>query len=140
MSIISAIRAFIATYPGLEAGALLEVDHLAAIIPGYAIVPTPGNKVVEAYVNGGSLREYPFLLRSQYSTADDLARIEACDFYESFSDWLDSQTKAKTLPVLGSGKTAISIEAVGEAYLAEYGMSDTGIYQVQCRLTYEQQP
>jgi hypothetical protein len=41
---------------------------------------------------------------------------------------------------MDEGKTATAIEATGWAYLYEQGQSDTGVYQIQCRLTYEQEP
>lgn len=139
MSIISALRTYIATYSGLKVGAPLTVDRLSLILPGYAIIPSAGGKVLEAYVDGGSLREYPFLLRSVRSTADDLERLETSGFYESFADWLDQQTRTGVLPTLDAGKTAEFIETTGWSYIYEEGDNE-GIYQVQCRLVYRQQP
>lgn len=138
MSIISSLRAFIATCPSLSSGALLLVDHLGEIPVQYAIIPQAGQKIVESYINGGSLREFPFLFRSMESTAADLERIENAGFYETFADWLETQTEAETLPTLGTGKTATKIEATTWGYLYEEGQSETGIYQISCRLEYEQ--
>ncbi|MEN6300822.1 MAG: chloramphenicol resistance protein, partial [Anaerolineaceae bacterium] len=59
---------------------------------------------------------------------------------EEFADWLESQTAAGVLPTPGTKKTAESIEATGWGYLFEQGDSDTGIYQIQCKLVYRQQP
>lgn len=139
-SIASAVKTYLAGYSGLVAGAPLWVDALGPGVCEYAIVPLPGAKIIERYINGASLREFPFAFQSMESTADDLARLEAIGFHEAFADWLESQTVAGLLPSLGSGKTAVSIEAVGWGYLFEQGQSDTGIYQITCRLVYEQQP
>ncbi len=137
-SIISAVKTYLAGYSGLAAGAPVWVDALGPGCSEYAIVPLPGQKVVEEYINGSSLREFPFAFQSMESAADDLARLENIGFFESFSDWLESQTAAKILPNLGSGKTAEGIAATGWGYLFELGESGSGRYQVECKLTYLQ--
>jgi hypothetical protein len=138
MSVLSAIKTYLATYTGLKTGAPLWVDYLGSDPTQYAVVPLAGGKIVEEYIDGGSLREYPFAFQSMESTADELARLENNGFYELLSDWLDAQTAAGTLPVLGTGKTTELIEATTWGYLFEQGVSDTGIYQVNCRLVYHQ--
>jgi hypothetical protein len=65
-------------------------------------------------------------------------RLETIGFFESFSDWLQTQTDAGTLPDLDAGKTATGIEALGWGYMLEQGPSGTAIYQVQCKLYYKQ--
>jgi hypothetical protein len=136
MSILSALRTYLMTYDGLKPGAVL-VDALGSRPTEYAIIPSPGARVVEQYINGGSLREFPFLIQSAESTADELARMENSGFYEGLADWFEAQTEAGNLPILGAGKTAEEIEAVNWAFLYEQGESGTGIYQIQCRLRYE---
>jgi hypothetical protein len=142
MTIISAVKTFITTCPSLGTGALLLVDHIDTPI-SYSIVPLPGERIVEKYLDGGSLREYPFTLQTAKSTADDLARIDSAGFSEIFADWLESQSELSTFTTalnLGTKKTAISIEETSWGFLYEQGESDTGIYQITCKLTYEQQP
>lgn len=140
MTIINALRTYLAAYSGLETGAPLWVDFLGPDPTQYAIIPIPGDKIIEQYLDGGSLREYPFAIQSMESTADDLERLENNGFFEALSDWFESQANAGSLPTLGAKQTATSIEATGWGYLYEQGQSDTGIYQVQCKLVYEQQP
>jgi len=140
MSVIAAVRTYLASYSGLKTGAPLWVDYLGAANTEYAIIPLPGEKIVERYINGGSKREFPFAFQSMESTADDLERLENNGFYEAFADWLENQTGSGVLPTLASGKMAERIEAMGWGYLFEQGESSTGVYQIQCRLTYEQQP
>ena len=96
--------------------------------------------IVESYINGGSLREFPFAFQSMASTADDLERLQNIGFYEAFADWLETQSLAGTLPTLGAKQTAEKIEALNWAYLYEQGESSTGVYQITCKLTYTQQP
>lgn len=138
MSIISALKTYLATYTGLASDAPIWVDYLGQTPTEYAVVPLGGARVAERYINGGSLREFPFAFQSTESTADELERLENNGFYEAFSEWLDAQTVAGVLPSLASGKTADKIEALGWGYLYEQGQSATGVYQIQCKLTYEQ--
>jgi hypothetical protein len=140
MSIISGLRTYLASYSGLVSGAPLWVDTLGQLATEYAISPIAGARILESYIDGGSLREYPFAFQSTESTADNLERIETLGFYEAFADWLESQSAAGTLPTLGTKQTAEKIEALGWGYLFSPGESGTGIYQIQCKLTYQQQP
>ncbi len=140
MSILSAVRTYIAGYSQLKSGAPLWVDYLGPKPTEYSIMSVPGNKVIERWLNGGSLREFPFALQVTVSTADDAERLNSAEFFEAFSDWLDAQTEAGAFPTLGAKQEAIRIEAVGWGYLLEQGSSGTGIYQITCKLTYAQEP
>lgn len=140
MSIVESLRTYLATYTGLKTGAPLWVDFLGNIPDQYGIVPLPGEKVIERYINGGSLRQYDFAFQSTVSTADDIERLGTNAFFEALSDWFESQTENGALPLLSTGKTAVSISAMNWGYLMEEGQSETGIYQISCRLVYEQQP
>lgn len=140
MSVISAVRDYLATYDGLTDGALIVVDALGSLPTQYAVVPVPGARKVEEYLDGSSLREFPFVIQSMESTADDLERIENSEFYEGLADWFETQSDAEVLPALGAKKTATKIEAVNWGFLYQQGESATGIYQITCKLTYEQEP
>lgn len=139
MSLISAVRTYLAGYSALKTGAPVWVDYLGPQPTEYGIQPLAGGRIIERYLDGGSLREFPFAFQSMESTADNLERLETIGFFEAFADWLDSQTEAGLFPTLGTKKTPIGIEALGWAFLYEQGQSETGIYQIQCKLTYEQQ-
>lgn len=138
MSLIAAIKTYIATYPSLEESAGIFTDILSNIPTQYAVVSVPGPVIVEQYISGASLRQYQFALQSMESTADDPTRTANLEFYEAFAEWLESQTEAGVFPTLDTGKTAESIEAAGQPILFENGESGTGVYQLQCRLTYRQ--
>jgi len=138
MSLLSSIKAYIASYSSLAAGAPLWVDYLGSEPTGYAIVPLPGTKVVETYLDGSSLREFPFAFQSMELTADDAERMDNNGFYEAFADWLESQSLAGSLPTLAAGKTPTAIEALGWAFVYESGDSQTATYRIQCKLIYEQ--
>lgn len=140
MSLIESVKAYIAKYAGLETGAPLWVDYLGDQPTGYAIIPLPGTKVVEQYLDGGSLREFPFAFQSMELTADEQERIDNIGFYEAFSDWIEEQDVKRDFPVLAEGKTPLRIEALGWAFVYETSESETAVYRIQCKLTYEQDP
>lgn len=139
-STIDGLRQYIQTYANLEDGAPVWVDYLGAIPTEYSIFPMPGDKIVERYIDGSSLREFPFSFQSVESTSDELTRMESIGFFEEFAEWLEEQTEAGILPELPTGKAAIAIEATSWGFLYEQGQSDSGIYQITAKLTYEQQP
>lgn len=139
MSIIESVRNFIISYSGRAENSPVWVDYLGAEPVEYNIVPTAGTRIIEEYITGSSLREFPFAFQSVESTADNLARLENLGFYEAFAEWLEAQTEAGILPTLDAGKTAIEIEALGWAFLFRQGESNTGIYQITCRLVYKQE-
>jgi hypothetical protein len=145
MSVIAALKTYFTTYAtpaGLESGAPIWVDFLGPNPTQYAIIPLPGTKIVTWYINGGSVREFPFAFQSMSSTADEVERLGNVGFYEALSDWFETQTEAGILPTLTGSpiKTATAIEYLGWAFMLEQGQSETGIYQIQCKLTYEQAP
>lgn len=140
MSIISAIQTYLKSYSNLESGAPIWVDYLGSSPVEYSIQPLPGSIILESYINGSSLRSYAFAFQSMESTADDLERLGTQGFYEEFAEWLEQQTENEDLPILDNGKTALSIEATGWGYLYQQGESATGVYQIQCRLEYKQEP
>ena len=138
MSVISAIQTYIKTYSQLETNAPVWVDYIGKEPTQYAISPLPGSRIAETFVNGVTMREYPFAFEMAGITADDAERLDNLNFFESFADWLETQNKNGTFPTLASGKTSRQIEALGWGYLLDDGESGTGVYQIQCKLTYEQ--
>ena len=139
MSLLGAVQTYLKTYSELADGAPVWVDFLGSDGTQYSVIPLPGARIISEDIIGNTEREFPFAFQSMESTADDLERLETAGFYESFADWLESQSKAGTFPTLETGQTATKIESTGWAFLYEQGVSDTGIYQIQCKLTYEQE-
>lgn len=138
-TIIESVQEYITAYAGLESNAPVWVNKLLESIPAYSIDPLPGGGIVAKDVIGNTERKFVFALHSVKSTADKLATMANIGFYEAFSDWLENQSKSGMLPNLGIGKTPTRIEVLGQGYLYEQGESNTGVYQVQCALYYEQE-
>lgn len=137
MTIIAALSTWIKTNTDLK-DKPVWVDYLGPEPAEYSINPMPGNKVLETYINGASRRAYPFSFNAMAPTDSDMERLANIGFFETLSDWMETQTEAGNLPTLGTGKTAESVQADNWGYLFEEGESGTGVYQVQCTLTYYQ--
>jgi hypothetical protein len=137
-TIIAGVKAYIKTYTGISSSSPVWVNNLGEKLPDYSIVPLPGAGPIEEYIAGGGEYVWPFAFQSNRATADEVNRLANIGFFEAFKDWMKSQSDGGTLPELPSGKTAEKIEALGFGYLFEQGESGTGIYQVQCALTYEE--
>jgi hypothetical protein len=138
MSVIGALKGYIEGFAGLEEGAPVWVNYLSVNPVEYAIVPLPGARIVTTDIIGNTEREFPFAFQSAESTADDLARLEDIAFFEAFAEWLDAQSEAGELPEMDEGQTPEKIEATGWGFLFEQGESNTGIYQIQAKLSYQQ--
>jgi len=140
MSLISAVQAYLKTYSSLKSGAPVWVDNLGPSATEYSVVALPGQRIIETYLDGTTIREFPFAFQSMESTADDPERLAIIGFYEAFANWLEAQPAVGVLPSLGVKQTAEKIEATVGGYLMQQGESGTGVYQISCKLTYQQQP
>jgi hypothetical protein len=117
----------------------INVDYLPEKGIEYSIDTTPATEIVKQYVDGSSIRQYLFVIRSVGDYGSDvLQNIANSGFYENFSDWLEHQSKTGNFPELPDGKTPIKIEAQSTGYLFTTG-PDTGKYQIQCRILYLQE-
>lgn len=117
----------------------INVDFLPEKSLEYSIDTTPATEIVKQYVDGSSVRQYLFVIRSvQDYGSDVLQNIANSGFFESLSNWLEEQTRKKNFPALPSGKEPQKIEAQSTGYLFVSG-PDTGKYQIQCRLQYFQE-
>ena len=117
----------------------INIDFLPEKSLEYSIDTTPATEIVKRYVDGSSVRQYLFVIRSvQDYGSDVLQNIANSGFFESLSNWLEEQTRNKNFPILPSGKEPKKIEAQSTGYLFVSG-PDTGKYQIQCRLQYFQE-
>lgn len=139
MSILSALQDYLKTYGGISAKPVWA-EYLGALPGQYSVVPLPGQRTIETYLNNSRLKAFPFALESTVSDADDVTRLENNSVYESFADWLDTQSDASNFPTLPEKHSAEKIEATSSGFLMERTASDTGIYHIVCMLTYTQTP
>lgn len=139
MTIIDSIKTYMQTCSLITAfNVAIGVDNLPERNDGFAIETVPCEPYVRKYINGSALKQYMFNFTSKASYGDDVRQnIENIGFFEQFSDWLDTQTKAGVLPTLDTGKTAKQIKAVTTGYAFDTEM-DTAKYMIQCVLYYHE--
>lgn len=136
-SVVARVSKYLEEYAGLKEDAPLWTNYLSASQFEYSITPLPSSKTVSTTITGVDTNEFHFAFQSNESTAEELERIQAFAFYEAFMIWMKKQTAEGILPQLGKGRTAKSIAATTWGFLYSQGESQTGIYQIQCVLTYE---
>ena len=137
-TIIQALRDYFLACP-LMGKRKINVDFLPEKGVEYSIDTTPATEVVKYYIDGTSIRQYLFVIRSVEEYGPDvLQNLANSGFYEAIAPWLEQQTRAGNLPTLPAGKTAQKIEAQSTGYLFTTG-PDVGKYQIQCRLQYFQE-
>lgn len=134
MSDIKAIQDYLLSYQALEDDRPVWVEMLGEEPLSYTVFLVPGKQVTED-IMGNKTVSYPFGFGAVEVIADNSALVTA-EFYETFADWLDTQTEGGTLPTLDTGKTALSIEALDTATIIERA-EKTGVFQILCRLIYE---
>ena len=136
-SIAAALREYFLACPLLEKYRV-GVDWLPDRGVAFSIDTTPASQILQRYASGSSLRQYLFNLCSvQDYGPDTLQNLANSGLYEELAAWMDAQTKARRLPDLGPGRTPRLIEAQSTGYLFTVS-SDSGRYQIQCRLVYFQ--
>lgn len=120
-------------------GKKINVDFLPEAGVEYSIDTTPSTEIVRRYVDGSSIRQYLFVIRSveDYGT-DVLQNLSNSGFYEELAAWMEQQTWDGSVPQLPTGLHAQRIEAQSTGYLFSPG-AKTGRYQIQCRLLYYQE-
>lgn len=134
MSDIKAIQDFLLSYQSLEDDRPVWVEMLGEEPLSYTVFLVPGKQVEEDII-GNKTVSYPFGFGAVEVIADNSALL-AAEFYEEFADWLGEQTELGNLPVLDTGKEAISIEALDTATIIERA-EKTGVFQILCKLIYE---
>lgn len=140
-TVIAAVKAYFQTYIDTnDEDAPLWVNFLKSEPVEYSIVPLGGARKVSEYIHGNSgEREFVFAFQSSRFTADEAGRVGNLEFFETLAEWLDDQSDLDNLPSLPTGFSPQTIEALSYGYLFEQGQSDTGVYQIQCRLEYSKQ-
>lgn len=135
MSISQAIYDYIRGCPLIENNIRIRFNRLGSNPQEFSIEETPEDIVVKRYI-GASVRQKTFYLTSRETfSQDQRTNIEKSDFYERFYAWIESQNKAKNLPILEGDNKALSITCLTSGYLYT-ATDDTAQYQIQLRLEY----
>lgn len=134
-SMVGGVREFLCACPLLEAGKL-NVDYLGSEPTEYSMERVAENELLKQYSDGGKLKQFVFLFSSREWVGNRVEEhVKTAEFYEKFAKWLEEKSLAGELPLLESGKTAQSLEAVSGGILYDH-TGECGKYQIRCRLIY----
>lgn len=137
MSIIESVTKFISACPYLSQMAAIYTDYTDSEPDNYGIADFGEGEPLSAYLDGSVVCQHNFALYFRTYTSAEKERIDATGFFEKFSDWLDENTKKRTLPNLGEGKIAESMRAANAMLFSQDEDGTQGLYQAQFILTYE---
>lgn len=137
MTIIESVQRFLLTCPQLSEGKL-NVDFLPPEAAAYSVDVVPVNPVIKRYMDGATQRQFLFVLASRTYYGDMIRQqLNNLGFFEKFSDWLETQNRAKNYPDLGDNRTVRKLEVTTSGYVFA-PETNTARYQIQCRLEYFQ--
>lgn len=139
-TIIESLREYFFVCPLLGNGRL-NIDYLPPDIKQcgveYSIDTTPTEEIVQRFIDGSSIRRYLFTFSTVNAYGPDvLQNMANSGFFEKLSDWMEKQTRAKTLPALPSGLRARKLIAMSTGYLIQSSGAMNAKYQIQCKLEY----
>ena len=139
MSVIGAIQTYFAKCSELDSAAPVWVNYLGDAEPlVYSIIPAAGTNIIDEYLSGTVVKEYLFAFQSMEYTIDEATRLATQEFFEDFAEWVRAQHNNENYPDLGTGKTVTEIEVLNWGVLVESSESQTGIYQINLRLEFDQ--
>ena len=131
MTIIDGVRAWLKTYEGLADGRL-SVNFLPEEAKSYSVDTVPTTEIVKRYLDGSSIRQYLFCVSSREFYSDDIAQNV------DNQAWLESKSKRRQFPDIGTGRAVRTIEISSTAYPFIVDDHGTARYQLQLKLTYFQ--
>ena len=125
------LKEFFCQYPEFsEPG----VDFLGADNYSISINPIPCEPLIKSYRDGGSMKQYCFILAIRLGYGKALAEGNA-GVLERFAEWIEKKSRLGEVPVLDGGKTAQSIEVTQIGVMAEENVHSAE-YNIKCRLVY----
>lgn len=134
MAILNDLQALFAQCPVLQELAP-RTDQLETDAEGYAILPA-GSTALRQDMTGVVTWQYNFVLAATRMSADDVMRLDNCNFLERLQDWVQEQNrKGVTL----TDAEFISLTA-SDGGLSEWDENyQYGVYKIQGALIYEKE-
>jgi hypothetical protein len=132
------LRDYFAECPLLKDG-VFNFDYLGIEPVEYTIETVPTEPVFKKYVDGSSIRQYPFVFASRETFGADVwANLDTSQFYEDLATWVESQSNIRNLPQFEDGlRESLSLEVTSSGYVFQED-TDNARYQIQMVLKYYQ--
>ena len=136
-SITAGMREFLSTCPMID-GQKIKVNYLGDKAISYTLDEEPTEEKIDEFVGGSSIRKRLFIFASReaYSAAE-IENMKVSAFFDSFSDWIESQNDVGNLPELPIGCEAQSVEVLTSGYSMSADVeTHKQRYQIQIALEY----
>jgi hypothetical protein len=134
-SIIQGLVSYFSRCPLLHDG-VFYVDGLGQEAIGYMIETGVTAPIVEQYIDGSSIRQYPFNFGSrEYYSLDRLQAIQNSTFYERLSNWIEEQSNRGILPDMPEKCHPEKITVQSPGYMFDASMTNAR-YEIQLMLQY----
>ena len=134
MAILNDLQVLFAQCPVLQEFAP-RTDQLETDAEGYAILPT-GSTELTRDMTGAVTWQYNFVIAATRMSADDVMRLDNCNFVERLQHWVEDQNKAG-VPLTDA--EFISIRA-SDGGLSEWDENyQYGVYKIVGALIYEKE-
>lgn len=105
-----------------------------------SLVTNYSAKVIKKYIRVGAVKEYGFtiIVVKPYSTDEDTLNLEAMNYAQEISDWLDQQNKEENYPKFPENCQVRKMETLQNMpNLAGINAKENlARYMVQCRIIY----
>lgn len=136
MAILNDLQTLFAQCPALKE---LEArtDQLEIDAEGYGIFPS-GSAIIAQDMRGSTTWQYNFIIAATRMTADDLMRLDNCNFMEELQNWVQQQNW-NGVHLSGDGLDFISITAENGSFTDWDDNYQYGVYKIQCVLIYEKE-
>lgn len=123
-TIIQSLRDYFLTCP-LMGDSAINVDYLPeGPEVEYSIDTTPATEIVKQYIDGSSVRQYLFVIRSVNDYGPDvLQNLANSGFYENLAAWLEVQTRTGNFPSLPEGKIPQKSKPKARAIYSQPGLT-----------------
>lgn len=129
--IIDRLKEFFCQYPDFSEP---RVDFLGEDNYSFSINPVPCESVIKTYRDGGSMKQYCFILAVRLGYGKTPAQ-ENIGILERFAEWIEKKSRLGELPVLGEGKTAQRLEVTESGAMKNEDIHSAE-YNIKCRLVY----
>ena len=131
MSIIGALRSYLAEYEGID----LLLTDVTMGAGSYALSPS-ANGVLKRDILGNVTYQNSYIFTAKEHGGDEVDRQDNYDFLEGFCQWLEGRNERRDLPELPSPYTPVSLE-VSNVMLMSAEEGGDAIYQVQIQFIYQ---
>ena len=131
MSIIGALRSYLAEYEGID---LLLTDFTMGA-GSYALSPS-ANGILKRDILGNVTYQNSYIFTAKEHGGDEVDRQDNYDFLEGFCQWLEGRNERRDLPQLPSPYMPVSLE-VSNVMLMGAEEGGDAIYQVQIQFIYQ---